>query len=288
MKPPHSDARQVPRTARTPFLLSLLAALPLWTARAEPAASASPSPANPQEILDPAASLARNLDIDRAFRSGDFSKVLDLTADIEADDPLLTYRAQAFQRRGELRFFAARIQESIADFDAFLALEPDREPYHWQRGISCYYAGEFEKGKTQFERHQSVNPQDVENAVFHFICSLRAPGGSLEKARENLIEIERDPRVPMRQIRAFYAGIGTAEEVIAAAGSGPVNESEKANQLFYAHLYLGLFHDAAGDPEKAAPHIALAAGKYRQDHYMGKVARVHATLRKIPIESPAD
>ena len=247
-----------------------------------------PAPLPTPATEDPASSFARSLEIDRAFRTGDFSKVIELTEDLETDDPLLKYRAFAHHQRGELRFFAGRIDESIADFDAFVALQPDRDPHHWQRGISYYYAGEFEKGKAQFERHQTVNPQDVENAVFHFICSVRAPGGSLAKAREDFIEIERDPRVPMKEIHAFYAGTGSEDEVIDAANSGPVNEAEKANQLCYAHLYLGLFYDATGDRESAAHHIALAAGKYRQDHYMGKVAKVHAELRKIPVESPAE
>ena len=243
--------------------------------------------ANSPQHTEPVASIDRDLDIDRAFRSGDFSRVIALTADLKTDDPLITYRALAFHRRGELRFFDGDIDGSISDFDAFLAIQPDRDPYHWQRGISYYYAGEFEKGKAQFERHQTVNPEDVENAVFHFICSVRAPGGTLEAARENLIPIDRDPRVPMREIHAFYAGTATEEEVISAAGAGRINAAEKANQLFYAHLYLGLFHDATGDAGKAARHIALAAGQYRQDHYMGQVAKVHAKLRKIPIESPA-
>jgi hypothetical protein len=49
--------------------------------------------------------------------------------------------------------------------------------------------------------------------------------------------------------------------------------------LCYAHLYLGLHAEATGDVEKARHHVTLAAGPFRMDHYMGRVAVVHAKLR---------
>ena len=84
------------------------------------------------------------------------------------------------QLRGEEHFRRARIAESIADFDRQIKLQPDFAPGHWQRGIAYYYAKEYEKGAQQFELHQTVNPQDVENAVWHFLCVVRTPKGSVE------------------------------------------------------------------------------------------------------------
>ncbi|MCP5541966.1 MAG: hypothetical protein H7A52_17620 [Akkermansiaceae bacterium] len=250
---------------RRPFFFSL----PLAIAAAALAQNSAELPVNPMAEMQ------------RAYREGDFDRLLKLTEKLEEDSPLLAYRAAALHQRGERHFFEGRIAESIDDFDASLKLQPDREPYDWQRGISYYYAGEFENGKKQFEIHQTVNPQDVENAVFHFICTVRAPGGSVESAREHFIQIEGDPRVPMREIWSFYAGKGSAEAVIDAANAGNPPEDERLNRLCYAHLYLGLYYDSTGDAEKAAEHIRLAAGKYRQDHYMGKVATVHAKLRGL-------
>ncbi len=223
----------------------------------------------------------------RAFTEGDYDRVIDLTAAVAKDSDLMRYRAGAFQRRGVQHFFDAEIKESIADFDAFLEIVPEEDPHHWQRGISYYYADQFEKGRAQFERHQTVNSQDVENAVFHFICAARAPGGSPEKARADFITIESDPRVPMKEIWALYAGKGTADEVIEATRRGNPSEEELRNRLCYAHLYLGLYFEALGDADKSAEHIKLAAGKYRMDHYMGKVAQVHAKLRKLDVEPAA-
>ena len=98
-----------------------------------------------------------------------------------------------FQTRGETHFYLGNIEQSIADFDRVIELIPNQEPRHWQRGISYYYAGEFAKGVAQFELHQTVNPQDVENAVWHFLCQARLNG--LETARESLIPICLDPTI---------------------------------------------------------------------------------------------
>jgi lipoprotein NlpI len=56
------------------------------------------------------------------------------------------------------------------------------------------------------------------------------------------------------------------------------------NQLCYAHLYLGLYAEVTGNSEKAKHHILQAAGPFKMDHYMGKVAVMHATLRGWPVE----
>ena len=184
--------------------------------------------------------------------------------------------AAAYQRRGEDHFRLGHFKESVADFDKVIELEPDREPYHWQRGISLYYAGEFERGARQFEKHKTVNPDDVENAAWHYLCVARVSG--VEKAREVLIPVTGDPRVPMAQVQALFAGKATPDDVLAAANAGNPAEAERRGRLFYAHLYIGLHHEAAGNADAARRHILLAAEKYAGDDYMGDVARAHAGL----------
>ena len=76
---------------------------------------------------------------------------------------------RALHERGMEHFFAGRIEDSIKDWDREIELIPRRAPYHWQRGLALYYAGEFEKGVTQFVSHQKENGNDVENAVWHFL-----------------------------------------------------------------------------------------------------------------------
>lgn len=218
-----------------------------------------------------------------AYQEEDFDSVIELTAGIPAGSSWTRLRALSLQRRGEQRFFDADITGSIEDFDAFLELYPEQDPHHWQRGLSYYYAEEYQKGKEQFERHQTVNTQDVENSVWHFLCAVRAPGGSVEAAQKDLIPIERDSRIPMAEVHDLFAGRGTVEDVLAAAaddGDNVLTEAER-NHLCYAHLYLALYFEAIGEDGKMKEHIRKAAVDYRMDHYMGKTAQVHAKQRGV-------
>jgi lipoprotein NlpI len=168
-------------------------------------------------------------------------------------------------------FRVGSFDKSVADFDKFIDLVPQQAPQHWQRGISCYYAGKFAEGRKQFESHQTVNPNDVENAVWHFLCVAKI--SSAERARASLMEIKGDRRVPMKEIHSLFAGEATADDVLAAAKKAGTEEA-----LFYAHLYLGLYYDALGDKPKTREHIFKAARDFKAEHYMGDVARVHARV----------
>jgi lipoprotein NlpI len=182
----------------------------------------------------------------------------------------------AYQERGAVHFRAGHIKESITDFDKFLDLVPAQAPHHWQRGISLYYAGRFEDGRKQFELHQTVNPSDVENAVWHFLCVARASG--LEKARQALIAIEGDSRVPMKEVHALFADKAKPADVLAAAEAGNPSPATLKMQRFYAYLYLGLYYEAAGKNELAKDNIFKSASLADANNYMGDVARVHAAI----------
>src|SRR5436309_7368026 len=165
--------------------------------------------------------------------------------------------ALAYYQRGAENFKLGRIPESAADFDKFMDLSPAQAPKLWQRGISLYYAGRYEDGQRQFELHQTINSNDVENAVWHFLCMARRAG--IDKARAALLKIEHDPRVPMMQIYALYAAKGSAEDVMKAATAGKPSPNELNERLFYAHLYLGLYFDVAANEKMAREHIIQTA-----------------------------
>ena len=186
--------------------------------------------------------------------------------------------AEAWQNRGVIHFKLAHIDQSISDFDQFLKLNPVQAPYHWQRGICYYYAQRFEDGRKQFELHQTVNPNDVENAVWYFLCVARSAG--MEKARASLIPIREDARVPMMQIHALFAGKAKSEDVLKATSAGEPSGPELHRRLFYAHLYLGLYSEAVGDETQAREHITKAVREYGGADYMSDVARVHLILRE--------
>lgn len=203
-----------------------------------------------------------------------------LTRAVEECDRELSRRPNEpdlFRRRGELQFMLCKIRESVADFDREVSLSPEIGPHHWQRGISLYYAGEFARGRAQFESHRSVNPDDVENAAWHFFCVARAEG--LAAARAALIPIDtaRDRRVPMAEIYALLAGTGEEDAVVAAAeGEIP---GRRRQALQYAHLYLGLWHEVNGRAALALVHVRRSAEEFAMGHYMGAVARTHLMLR---------
>ena len=159
--------------------------------------------------------------------------------------------ANLYQQRGVVRFFQLKFAESLADFDKFIEMRPNREPYHWQRGLVHYYAGKYEAGRKQFESHQTVNTQDVENAVWHYLCVSKIDG--VKAAEKLFIKITSDRRVPLKEIHALFAGKGTERQVL--------------------------------DAIKAGEYIAKAAKGHEAHGYMGQVARVHHEWLQQKVEN---
>ena len=185
-------------------------------------------------------------------------------------DPL---RAEAYDQRGSEHFKLGHIGESIEDFDRSIKLRPEREPWHWKRGISYYYAGRYDDGRKQFEGYQTVDDNDVENAVWRYLCMARGQGA--RAARTDLLKIKPDPRVGMMAVYAFYGGNAEPEDVLIAARAGSPTPAQRNARLFYAHLYLGLYWESLGEAAKAKEHITTAV-EHKIGHYMWNVADVHA------------
>jgi lipoprotein NlpI len=191
-------------------------------------------------------------------------------------DRLLTLdpaRADAYDARGSEHFKVGHVAESIADFDRYLKLRPDQEPWHWKRGISYYYAGRWDDGQKQFEGYQTVDDNDVENAVWRYLCMAR--GRNVEAARNDLLKIKPDLRPVMMDVYKLYAGKARPDDVLAAAKAGSPSADELNARLFYAHLYLALYYESLGDAAGAKRHIDTAV-THKIGHYMWNVADVHA------------
>jgi lipoprotein NlpI len=170
-------------------------------------------------------------------------------------------------------FEAGRVAESAAGFDALVKLVPSAAPELWQRGIALYYAGRYQDCRAQFESHRTVNPNDVENAVWHFLCVARAE--SPEKAKAAMLPVGPDARVPMRQVYEMFRGTLSPDRVLAAAGARPSGE-------FFAHFYVGLYYEALHDRQRALEQIRLAAAnRYAEaGGYMHTVAKVHLLVNR--------
>jgi len=214
----------------------------------------------------------------RASLNGRLGRHADSVADFSRLLAIGPDSAVVRDARGSEYFKLGQIRESIRDFDQAIALDQARGPYHWKRGISCYYAEQYDEGRRQFEGYQTVDDNDVENAVWRFLCMARKEG--VETARRELLKIRRDPRPWAEAVYGLYAGKLEPDDVLAAAEQGSPTAREQSDRLFYAHLYIGLYCEVTGDAERALKHIERAANDYRIEHYMGDVAEVHAMLRR--------
>lgn len=205
----------------------------------------------------------------QASQRGEHRQAIERLSEVISKSPEL---AEAWYLRGREHFCVGEFEKALADFDKHVALRPRAEAQQWERGIACYYAGEFAKGAQQFALYQSFHDQDVENAAWRYLCVARSEG--VEKAQANLLPIASDPRLPMMHIYELYRGKLKPEEVFAAIDARTTRETRKL-PLFYAHLYVGLWHEAGGRPEEAKRHI-LEAEKHKIAHFMWDVAHVHA------------
>ncbi len=180
--------------------------------------------------------------------------------------------ADAYQGRGVEYFKAGKFEKSVEDFDHYLKLMPKRKPSHWQRGISCYYAGQYKEGKEQFEGYQKFDSNDVENAVWRYLCMV--PLSGKESAQKEILKIGDDKRIPMRQIYEMFAGNLSPEKVMEKAKAGKPSKEQLNRRLFYAHLYLGLFYASDGKHDIAYKHLNTATKDHPIGHYMWDVARI--------------
>ena len=178
--------------------------------------------------------------------------------------------AEAIFQRAVADFERGQIDAAADGFDQVAELLPQQAPHLWQRGIALYYAERYADCREQFESHRTVNPNDVENAVWHFLCVARAESPAAAAA---LLPVGPDSRVPMREVYQMFGGDLAPAEVMAAAG-------DSLSGRFYAHLYLGLYFEALGRADEALEQIEMAADDRfaRAGGYMHMVAAVHLAL----------
>ena len=175
-------------------------------------------------------------------------------------------------RRAIADFLGGRLNESVAGFDRVAAAAPREAPELWQRGIALYYAGRYQDCRAQFESHRTVNPNDVENPAWHFLCVAKAE--SPAKARAALLPVGPDQRSPMREIYEMFRGTMTPDAILTL-------KSDQPSARFYAELYVGLYYDAIGDRTRATQHLRNAAAKTYASAggYMHRVAELHPLLK---------
>jgi lipoprotein NlpI len=182
-------------------------------------------------------------------------------------------------RRGSMALLEGELEKAMADFDRAIEIDPRAEPQLWQRGIALYYLGRHDEGRRQFEIHKSVNPDDFENAAWHFLCMARDPKIGVDEAKKRVMKIgaNRDPALD--RIYQMYLGRATPDEVLAGLTEGNPSGERLALRKFYAELYVGLYAEARDDGAQAREHILNAANQSDVEIYMHGVAVLHAKLR---------
>jgi lipoprotein NlpI len=201
--------------------------------------------------------------------------------DLEAGEKLLPApSAVSINYLGTIRYQAGQIKEALADFDRAIKLDPQLESGHWQRGIVYYDLRQWENGRKQFEQYQGVDDNDVENVVWRAMCMARDPKIGWAKAAGDLWQVKHDRRVPLMVVHQLFADKATEADVLKAVDEGNPGEAELLSRRFYAHLYLGLYHEVRSNKPEALKHLELASGKYKLPGYMAEVARVHVGLLK--------
>lgn len=151
-------------------------------------------------------------------------------------------------RRGMERFKLGRVEESVADFDRVMELDPRYGDVLWQRvnqahpislarcglacfdmlppsdlfqGLSLYYLDKYDEAAAQFQRDVRLNPRDSEEAIWKLAALARKPGSDFQALQKEILPILPDSRPYMKAAYLVFAGQKPPEELerfVQAAG----------------------------------------------------------------------
>jgi len=164
--------------------------------------------------------------------------------------------ADVYQLRGCNHFKVGNVPAAVRDWQIFIQLKPEKETDHWQICVGHALLGNYEEARKRFEWHWTENTEDMEVAFWHFLCVARTEG--LEKARDNLMKVSGETRVPMAQLYSLYKGVGSEADVWLAVEYGSPDETERAKREFFATYYLGLLRQCEGQLKKAKTLVSKA------------------------------
>ncbi len=189
---------------------------------------------------------------------------------------LLKDSAEVQQQAARILYICDQPSDSLPFFDRANELMPAIAPHNWERGIALGTVGKWVEGAEQFKSHHDVNPNDVENSAWYFLCVAKSVG--LEDAKKTVIPSQGDGREPMMTILQMLKGEKTPEEVIVAAEKNTTEGPRRRTALFYADLYVGLYYDSIGNDEKAVKHLKESL-RHGVPGYMADTARVYLNHR---------
>ena len=182
---------------------------------------------------------------------------------------------QKHMNAGSASLLDLNINASVSSFDKAISLDPSSFPKQWKRGISLYFAAQYEEGAQQFVTNLEDNPHDVEEVVWACMCDMKRLG--LQEAQSNMLTCPKDLRVPMKEIYNLFSGQGNVADVL--------HRRDSQSAISYGHLYVALYLDClvvneAGSSElqhsvglspAARRHYRLA-GSSPSDDFMGRLS----------------
>ena len=181
---------------------------------------------------------------------------------------------------GRQHLLNIEFKDAVKSFNSAIELNPSSIPKQWMRGIALYFARRYQEGTQQFVSNLSDNPEDVEEVVWAFMCTIRHLEGNVDSAREQLLPCPtKDLRIPMTQIYNMFAGKCNIADVLHATASFG---DETATS--YAHLYIALYLDCCENQEEtngngmnfglsgASRSHYILSGKTPSNDFMGELA----------------
>lgn len=178
--------------------------------------------------------------------------------------------AEVYVERGMLLFELGRVKDSLSDFDKAIELRESITPDLWQRGIALYYLNRFDEAAAQFKTHHDVNPDDVENTAWYFLCLTKAKG--LKEAQADVVPSRGDGRPPMMDVLKVYAGQMKVDALIES-----IKDAEPLTK-FYGYLYIGLYYEALGQSDLAKEYVTKSV-ETKRGGYMLRVAMIDLAAR---------
>lgn len=184
--------------------------------------------------------------------------------------------ARVRQAAAELLFLAGNPGDSLAHFDRAIELAPEVAAHNWQRGIALCCCERFDEGAEQFKSHHDVNPDDVENSAWYFLCIAKTQ--DVEQARETVIPSRGDSRQPMMSVLEMLQGELRPAKVLEAAEAKTTAGPTRDRAKFFADLYVGLYYDSLGDSQKAIEYLRRSQS-HGTSGYMTRAAAVYLQSR---------
>lgn len=182
-------------------------------------------------------------------------------------------------RRGDVRVFAGRFAEAVADYEEMIAMDPKQDAPHWRLGIAYYFNGQFGKAARQFEKYHAYDGRDRENGVWKFFSQARAEG--IEAARGNMLVYTQFDREPFPSVYKMLAGEMSPAAVLEEVEHKGLQN--KPHVLFFAKYYAGVMEALNGRRaegrrlvEEAVALFDPAAAGSDGPGYMWHCARLHA------------